>query len=34
MERTTLTLKSPRGLWEMNLKQLTDKYLKGIIDEI
>ena len=34
MERTTLTLKSQRGLWEMNLKQITDKYLKGIIDEI
>ena len=34
MQKTTLTLKSQRGLWEMNLKDLTNKYLKGIINEI
>ena len=34
MDKTTLTLKSQRGLWEMNLKDLTDKYLKEIINEI
>jgi hypothetical protein len=33
-QKTTLVIKSQRGIWEMSLKTLTDKYLNGEINEV
>lgn len=33
-QKTMLTLKSQRGVWEMSLKEINDKYIANQIDEV
>jgi hypothetical protein len=33
-QKTTLVIKSQRGVWEMTLKEMNDKYTSNEIDEV